>query len=107
VPYLSLSTDGNGDVHEAASVDVTLVCAALGGLLLLGPLNLGSLRLDLAWERETRSVFHALAKLVAIVKLTSASERAVNFAHFDGFGEVYWLKRMVFGCLSVSWCRFR
>lgn len=40
--YLALAT-GHGNVHETASVENTLVGAALGGLLLL-------LRLDLYWE---------------------------------------------------------
>lgn len=40
--YLALAT-GHGNVHETASVENTLVGAALGGLLLL-------LGLDLYWE---------------------------------------------------------
>ena len=67
VSYLSLSTDGDGDVDETASVEITLVCAALGGLLLLGLLNLGALRLDLACTRETRLVFRSLAKIVRLL----------------------------------------
>jgi anti-sigma factor RsiW len=37
--HLSLAT-GHGDVHETASVCDSLLCAALGGLLLLLGLNL-------------------------------------------------------------------
>jgi hypothetical protein len=39
-PYLPLATNGDGDVDEAASVQVALVGAALGGLGLLLGLNL-------------------------------------------------------------------
>jgi len=49
--HLSLAT-GHGDVHETASVLDSLLCAALGGLLLLLRLNLGSLRLDLTGTSE-------------------------------------------------------
>jgi len=37
--HLSLAT-GHGDVHETAGVRDSLLCAALGGLLLLLRLNL-------------------------------------------------------------------
>jgi hypothetical protein len=46
--YLALATWHQSDIHEAPGVQVTLVCAALGRLLLLLGLDLGGLRLDLA-----------------------------------------------------------
>ena len=49
--HLSLATS-HGDVHETAGVRDSLLCAALGGLLLLLGLNLGSLRLDLTGTSE-------------------------------------------------------
>ena len=49
--HLPLAT-GHGDVDEAAGVSEPLLGAALGGLLLLLGLNLGSLRLDLSGTSE-------------------------------------------------------
>lgn len=54
-PYLSLSTWSEGDIDEAARVELALVCAALRSLRLLLGFDLGSLRLDLAWKGNTMS----------------------------------------------------
>ena len=51
----TFATWGGGDVDEAAGVDIALVGAALGRLGLLLGLNLGGLRLDLAWARLSAS----------------------------------------------------
>ena len=49
-PYLALATGGRSNIDEAARINLTLMSAALGRLWLLLGLNLGGLRLDLAYK---------------------------------------------------------
>lgn len=101
VAYLALSV-GKGNVDEAASVELALVGATLGRLLLLlgldllrfrfssvccplrrgngcvGFSNLGSLRLDLAWTRRIRQFRAQIERGAAIFAVAYRRGRAIR-----------------------------